>query len=290
MNYFQEVFPPSLLPGPSSLYSSHMDSKPLILVSNDDGIDSPGLHAAVEALLPIADIVIAAPSRQQTAMGRALQHNPEAVFERRLLDINGTEVEGWCLESSPAVAVRHALQCLCIDRKPDMVISGINFGENVGTNVTASGTVGAALQAAVWDYKSLAVSLETPQEFHYEHGEVNWSGAIEVLRKAVIRFLGREWPEDVHVLKVDIPDDADGNTPWKAAFQSREPGWWGSVPDPRPESSTGSTVGKQGPRPGNELIPGDDMHVLLKERKVVVTPLSVNLTSRTPLSEVEKLF
>lgn len=267
-----------------------MDPRPLILISNDDGIDSPGLHAAVEALYREADLIIAAPTRQQTAMGRALQHDPAAVFERRVLDIDGTDVEAWCLDSSPAVAVRHALQCLCINRKPDMVISGINFGENVGTNVTASGTVGAAIQAAVWDYKSLAVSLEVPQEFHYEHGEVDWNGAMEVLRKTVHAFLAVDWPEDVHVLKVDIPDDADGRTPWQAARQSREPGWWGRVPDPRPDSATGRTIGERGPRPGRSLSRGDDMHTLLKDRKVVITPLSVDMSSRVDLKDIERLF
>ncbi len=267
-----------------------MNSKPLILISNDDGIESPGLHAAAEALLPIASIVIAAPVVQQSAVGRGLRHNPKAVFERRIINVNSTELEGWCLDASPAVTVRHALSCLFMDRKPDMVISGINFGENVGTNVTASGTVGAALQAAIWDYKSLAVSLETPQEFHYIHGEVDWSGAKEILRQSVETFLAVDWPEDVHVLKIDIPDDADADTPWQACYQSREPGWWGKIPNPRPDAPTGETIGARGPRPGYKIKPGDDMDVLLNRRKVAITPLSVNLSSRVNLKELERLF
>jgi 5'-nucleotidase len=267
-----------------------MNNRPLILISNDDGIDSPGLHAAAEALLPIADLIIAAPAEQQTATGRSLRAAPESAFEPRDIDINGQVITAWCLDASPATTVRHALQCLCKDRKPDMVVSGINFGENIGTNVTASGTVGAAIQSAVWDIKSIAVSLEVPQEFHYEHGEVDWSDAILILRKAAEQFIAKDWPEDVHILKIDIPDTADLDTPWHACRQSREPGWWGFVPDASPESTAGTTIGKRGPRPGKNWHEEDDMAILLGRKEVAITPLSVNMTSRIPLTEVGKLF
>jgi 5'-nucleotidase len=171
-----------------------------------------------------------------------------------------------------------------------MVVSGINFGENIGTNVTASGTVGAAIQSAVWDYKSLAVSMEVPQAFHYEHGEVDWSEAIHILRKAAMKFLAADWPQDVHILKIDIPDTADAETPWVVCRQSREPGWWGFVPDANPHSPAGSTIGKRGPRPGREWRDNDDMAVLLKDRKVTITPLSVDMSSRVHLEKVEELF
>ncbi len=271
-------------------YALMMLTRPLILISNDDGIDSPGLHAAAEALMPIADLIIAAPADQQTASGRSLRASPEAVFESRIIDINGMDIEGWCLNASPATTVRHALQCLCQKRKPDMVVSGINFGENIGTNVTASGTVGAAIQSAVWDYKSLAVSLEVPQAFHYEHGEVDWTQAILILRKATEKFLVSDWPADVHIMKIDIPDSADLNTPWKVCRQSREPGWWGFVPDASPRSTAGSTIGKRGPRPGESWDEDDDMAVLLGKREVTITPLSIDMSSRIALDEVGKLF
>lgn len=267
-----------------------MQKRPLVLISNDDGIESPGLHAAAEALLPIADLIIAAPANQQTATGRSLRAVPESVFKPREIDIDGQVITGWYLEASPATTVRHALQCLCIDRKPDMVVSGINFGENIGTNVTASGTVGAAIQSAVWDIKSLAVSLEVPQAFHYEHGEVDWTEAILILRRAAEKFLFADWPEDVHILKIDIPDTADQNTPWHVCRQSREPGWWGFVPDAAPDSAAGTAIGKRGPRPGKKWNDEDDMAVLLGKKEIAITPLSVDMTSRISLDKVGELF
>ena len=267
-----------------------MDKQPLVLITNDDGIDSPGLHAAVEALMPMADLLIAAPAGQQSAAGRAFRAGPDAVFQRREIDIHGKPVEGWCLDASPATTVRHALQCLMSGRRPDMVVSGINFGENLGTNVTASGTVGAAIQSAVWDCKSLAVSLEVPQEFHYIHGEVDWNPAILILRRAAECFLAADWPADVHVLKIDIPDTADENTPWQVCRQSREPGWWGMVPEPHPGAAAGATVGERGPRPGRQWEEDGDGGVLLVRREVAITPLSVDMSSRVRLGEVSAMF
>ncbi len=267
-----------------------MDKKPLILISNDDGIDSPGLHAAVEAVMPLGEILITAPMEQQTAMGRAFRGNPEAQFEKRTIPVNGRQVEAWCLDASPATTVRHAMMCLCPDRKPDMIVSGINFGENLGTNVTASGTVGAALQAAEWNIKALAVSFEVPKNLQYNYGDVDWSPTIPILRKAASKFLAVSWPADVDILKIDIPGCAGEDTPWQVCRQSREPGWWGFVPDATPESKLGTTTGKKAPRPGFSLKADDDVTTLHINRAVAITPLSIELTSRVAFSEVEALF
>jgi len=267
-----------------------MNIRPFILITNDDGIDSPGLHAAAEAVMPLADIIIAAPETQQTAAGRSLWFDKDAVFKQKELDIKGKKITGWSLKASPATTVRHAIQCLCTEKIPDLVISGINFGENVGTNVTVSGTIGAAVQAAIWDVKALAVSLEVPKEFHYYHGKVDWSGAVGILRKAVKDFLESDWPEDTDIIKIDIPDTAGLTTPWKVCRQSREPGWWGYVPDPSPETPVRDTVVRRGPRPGKKCAEDDDITAVLKNREVAVTPLSVNLTSRTDFSLLKKII
>jgi 5'-nucleotidase len=284
---------PGTAPSPSTNYLAMLNTmteRPLILITNDDGIESPGLHAAAEALLPLADLIIAAPEKQQSATGCSLRAAENAVFQSRTIDIGGQKIHGWCLDASPATTVRHAIQCLCGNRRPDMVVSGINFGENLGTNVTISGTVGAALQAAAWDLKALAVSLEVPQEYHYYHGDVDWSEAILILRDAVTSFLVSPWPADVHVIKIDIPDTAARDTPWHVCRQSLEPGWWGLVPDPAPHSPEDSTVGRRGPRPGKSWMEDDDMSVIHGKKEVAITPLSLDLSSRVTREEVERMF
>jgi len=267
-----------------------MAGKPLILLANDDGIDSPGLEAAAEALLSTADILVAAPKFQQTASGRALQGPPEAIFEPRALNVTGTNLAAWCLDASPATTVRHALQCLCTERWPDMLVSGINYGENLGTNVSASGTVGAAIQAAIWGIRAMAVSFEVPYEFHYTHGDVDWSGAKDALERAVRQLLVTIWPEDVDIIKVDIPDSVDRTTPWRVCRQSREPGWWGFVPDARFDTPVGETIGRRGPRPGKSGQPCDDLTALHHMKEVAVTPLSLDMSSRVCLEEIHELL
>jgi len=267
-----------------------MIKTPLILITNDDGIDSPGIHAAIEALYPIANLMIAAPIRQQSAAGRSLRAESDAVFQERTIRIGSENIQASCLDASPATTVRHALQCLCQEQVPDMLVSGINFGENIGTCITASGTIGAAIQSAVWGIKSMAVSLEVPPEFHYRHGEVDWRIAIHILRKAARQYIARKWPDDVHIIKIDIPDSATENTAWRLSRQSLEPGWWGQVPDASPRSPVDNAVGIRGPRPGKTWKEGDDMSVLLGRREVAITPISIDMTSHAPMSEIERVF
>jgi len=267
-----------------------MIKRPLILITNDDGIDSPGIHAAIEALYPIANLIIAAPIRQQSGTGRSLRAEPDAVFQERTIKIGSENIQAHCLDASPATTVLHALQCLCQEQIPDMLVSGINFGENLGTNITASGTIGAAIQSAAWNIKSMAVSLEVPPVFHFQHGKVDWRTAICILRKAAKLYIARTWPDDVHIIKIDIPECATENTAWQLCRQSLEPGWWGQVPDASPQSPADIAIGMKGPRPGKTWKEGDDMSVLLGKREVAITPISIDMTSNAPLSEMKRVF
>lgn len=267
-----------------------MTHRPLILISNDDGIESPGLHAAAEALAPLGDLLIAAPEGQQSAVGRGLRADPGSSFKSRSIDIGGGSQTGWSLIASPATTVRHALQCLCRDRTPDLVVSGINYGENLGTNVTASGTVGAAIQAAIWGIKAIAISLEVDPAFHYRHGDADWTASQSILTRFAATALASRWPDDVHVLKVDIPETAGENTLWRVSRQSMEPGWYGFVPDPKPDSLAGMAEGLAGPRPGKKAVIGDDLDILRRRREVAVTPLSVDMTSRADPGKLAEIL
>ncbi|OQX29109.1 MAG: hypothetical protein B0D92_05420, partial [Spirochaeta sp. LUC14_002_19_P3] len=89
-----------------------MQNSPLILLSNDDGIESPGLHAVIEALAPLAELVVAAPKCQQSGTGRSLRVNPKDKFSPQEIFLNGKTFSGWSLDASPAVVVHHAIQCL----------------------------------------------------------------------------------------------------------------------------------------------------------------------------------
>ena len=107
-------------------------------------------------------------------------------------------------------------------RWPDLVVSGINYGENLGTGITASGTVGAALEAAALGIPALAVSLQTHPDDYYSYSrEVNFSPARHFTTLFARILLDRRLPLDVDLLKIDIPDGATLETPWEMTRLSR---------------------------------------------------------------------
>ena len=104
---------------------------PLVLVTNDDGIDSDGLWAAVRALLPLAEICVAAPDRQWSGGGRSMPPHVTGKIVDRSRVIDGVPVSAYAVDGSPALAVQHGVLELS-PRRPALVVSGINFGFNLG--------------------------------------------------------------------------------------------------------------------------------------------------------------
>ncbi len=136
-----------------------------ILVSNDDGIDAPGIHVLVKELKKLGTVTVVAPDRQQSAVGHAITMN----FPLRVKKYykNG-QFFGYAVEGTPADAVKLAVRAL-LKRKPDVLVSGINHGSNTAISIIYSGTVSAATEGTILGIPSLAVSLTTyaPAEFTY---------------------------------------------------------------------------------------------------------------------------
>ena len=122
---------------------------PLILLTNDDGVHSPGLAAAAEALEPLGDLLIVAPQVQQTSMSRSRSQNQfvDGTITETVVDHGDRSWPAYSIKATPALAVVHAVKEIA-DRDIALAVSGINYGENVGSCVTVSGTIGAALEAA----------------------------------------------------------------------------------------------------------------------------------------------
>ena len=195
---------------------------PLILVTCDDGIESPGLRAAVRAVLPLGDVVVSAPCGQQTGAGRSLPASHDGAIHAVEYQVDGQRVPAYGVHGSPAQAVLYALLEV-VTRKPALCVSGINFGENVGSGVTGSGTVGAALEAADQGVPALAASLETAKEFHYNHSDaVDLEAATHFTGLFAARLLSRQLPPDVDLLKLEVPSDATPDTAWRVTRLSRQ--------------------------------------------------------------------
>ncbi|HME43231.1 MAG TPA: 5'/3'-nucleotidase SurE [Syntrophorhabdales bacterium] len=162
----------------------------LILLSNDDGIGSEGLIALKEELSRTDEVWAIAPERERTCVGHAITlHKPLRIKEHgeRLFSTNGT----------PADAILLGVKGL-LQRKPDLVISGINKGPNMGQDVTYSGTVAAAKEAAFMDIPSLAVSLNGRKDFLFKE-------AVRTVREIVEKMRARPLPEQT-LLNVNIPN------------------------------------------------------------------------------------
>lgn len=165
---------------------------PLILVTNDDGIHSPGIAALTKAMKEVGDVWVVAPDRERSAAGHSLTlHRPlkaEQIGEQ-MFSVNGT----------PTDCVALALHKI-LPRKADLVASGINKGANLGDDVTYSGTVSAAIEGTILSVPSFAISLAGNRPFHFEV-------AVPYAAQVARYILETSLPYDT-LLNVNIPNIA----------------------------------------------------------------------------------
>jgi 5'-nucleotidase len=265
------------------------DEHPLILVTSDDGIHSPGLRAAVRAVLGLGEVIVSAPCEQQTGSGRSFSSAHDGAIHEVEFHIDGCQVPAYGVHGSPSQAVIYAAVEL-VPRKPALCVSGINSGENVGSVITSSGTVGAAMEAADAGIPALAVSLETEIRYHYEHSEaIDFSAATHFARLFSLRLLSQPMPPDVDLLKVDVPNDATPETSWRVTRLSRQR-YYRPLPSGRTYLAEKRRLGYDIIVDRATLEPDSDVHAVLVDRVVSVTPLSLNLTSRVALDQLESLL
>ena len=166
----------------------------LILISNDDSIHAPGLAAMIETARPLGDLFVIAPSEPQSGMSHALTvKNP--IRARKIKDEPGLTM--YSCSGTPVDCIKLAMGCLS-DRKPDMVLSGINHGSNSSINVIYSGTMAAAIEGTLYGLPSIGFSL-----CDYSHN-ADFSASIEYGRIICEHVSKNGLPEGI-VLNVNIP-------------------------------------------------------------------------------------
>jgi len=262
-----------------------MVDKPLILITNDDGIDSPGLHAAAEAVTDLAELLIVAPTSQRTGAGRSYPPvHDKNIYPVEIL-LNGQLQPGFKAEFSPAQAVIAAVLELA-QRPIDLCISGVNFGENLGSTVTSSGTVGAAIEAACFNIPALAVSLETPNEFHTRYSsEIDFSTAAYFTCRFAQQILHQGLPPRVDFLKIDVPATATPQTPWRVSPLSRQRYW-----HPVRQQDDQQKIGYQAMVDYNTLEPESDVHTFAVDRQVAVTPMTIDMSAPVAAADVTRFL
>lgn len=259
--------------------------KPQILLTNDDGILSPGLWAAAEALSEIAFVHVAAPREQASGMGRSMPAASDGIIETRQVTIHTKTWTVYSVGGSPAQVVLHAVLEI-LPSLPKLVVSGINYGENFGTGVTISGTVGAALEGAALGVPGLAVSLEVAKQHQLGYStDVDFSVAAHFTRLFAGKMLAGQLLGDVDVIKVEVPAQATVATHWKPARLSRKRYYQSLVPPGRDWNQPAQLDYNQAPDLEN-FERDSDVYVTRVEKLVAVTPLSLDLTSRVDLGKL----
>ena len=260
-----------------------------IAITNDDGIDSPGLRAAVQAVVDLGRITIVAPTDQQTATGRGLTGNKQSKLEKVSYSGDETDIAAYHCPCSPAQVVRHAMFTLFRFDKPDILISGINYGENLGNMISCSGTVGAALEATSHGVAALAVSKQTDIASHHNYTSQDWRAAAYFLRKFTRLVLSRKLPADVDLLKIDVPDGADEDTGWQMTRLSRSSYYTKHLDNTSIDTRVCDF--KTRIRVAEEEVESDsDIYALAVDKQVAVTPLSLDFTSRVDLGSLRDSF
>ncbi len=261
---------------------------PRILVSNDDGVYAAGLEAAAMSVQDLGQVIVAAPSGQKSGVGRS-----GSVFEPlRYAEVNFNGFRAYAVTGTPVDSVVIGIFAIMKGEMPDLVVSGINVGENISTDtVTTSGTIGAALEAASYGIPAIAASIQAVDQgdkFDMHHGaKHSFEVATNVLGRVASRVLKKGLPDGVDLLNLNVPATATEDTEivvtrlarkiFKTAVQERF--------DPR---------GRPYYWIDGDLIcrdaEGTDVQTLYQEKKISLTPLSLDSTARIDFKEMDELF
>jgi len=245
-----------------------MSTVPRILVSNDDGHQSAGIRALAEAMEPLGEVWVVAPEAEQSASSHAISiHRPLRLREvaPRWFAVDGTPTD------CSYLAINHVLK----DRRPALMVSGINHGPNLADDVTYSGTVAAAMEACLIGVPAIAFSLVARQEFEF-------GPAARFARALAAAALAHPLPPSM-LLNVNLPaGDIDGFAVTRLGKHS-----YGSevIEKVDPRGRKYYWIG--GNEYQHEDIPGSDCNTVLRDRRVSVTPLQLDLTADGTRAELE---
>lgn len=239
-----------------------------LLISNDDGIHSPGLKALADSLSTLADIVVVAPDRNQSAASHSLTLD-------RPLRVQQLDEYYYIVNGTPTDCVHIAITGI-LGVQPAMVISGINQGANLGDDVLYSGTVAAAMEGRFLGFPAIAVSLVGEELQHFVT-------AGEIAKRLVARLMLQPLPANT-ILNVNVPDvgfsEIKGVKVTRLGYRHlSEPVVEGKDPRGRKVYWIGA------PGPEQDGGPETDFHAI-KEGYVSVTPLIVDMTAQSALKDL----
>jgi 5'-nucleotidase len=246
-----------------------MPDRPLIMVSNDDGHQSEGLAALVEALHDLAEVWVVAPESEQSATSHSISLT-------RPLRLREIRPRWYAVDGTPTDCSWMGIHHLLKGRPPTLVVSGINHGPNLADDVIYSGTVAAAMEAAIIGVPSIAVSLCTRQDFEF-------GPSARFARSLVQAALAEPLPPNM-LLNVNVPPgEPDG---YVVSRQGKHSYGADVVEKLDPRGRPYYWIG--GNEYQHEDLPGSDCNAVLEDGRVAVTPLTLDLTDYAMRGRIEK--
>ena len=243
--------------------------RPLILVTNDDGIEAPGIKALTRAMEPLGDVWVVAPKDEQSAVSNAISlRHPLRVRTRgsQRLAVSGTPTD--CVY----VGLNHVLE-----RRPDICVSGINHGANLGDDVMYSGTVAAAIEATMCDVPALAFSLAG-------YGSRDFDAVVDHVTRLTGIFLGSGLPRGVF-MNINFPLEVGEESEVRLTKLGRRN--YGRVVVEKKDPRHQSYFWLGGSELGFDDIPGSDCNAV-SDSFISVTPVHLDLTHYKFMRELEK--
>ncbi|MFN0156836.1 MAG: 5'/3'-nucleotidase SurE [Bacteroidota bacterium] len=244
-----------------------------ILISNDDGIDAPGIFALTQEIKKIADVTVVAPDKQQSAVGHAITMN----YPLRAIPFRkGNEFFGYAVDGTPADAVKLGVRFL-LKEPADLVISGINHGSNTAISILYSGTVSAATEGTILGIPSIAVSLTT-------YGEGDFSYAAKFAGRLALKVVKHGLPPGT-LLNVNIPAVPESDV--KGVLITRQgASTWDDTFDVRRDPANREYFWLTGKL--NVIDTDTDAdEVAVRNKYVSVTPIHYDLTDRKMTEEMK---
>ena len=245
-----------------------------ILICNDDGVDAPGIKLLARIASRLSrDVWVVAPEQEQSGASHSLTL-------QRPLRVRKLGPRRFAVDGTPTDCVLLALNAVLVDKRPDLVLSGINAGGNMGEDVTYSGTIAAAMEATLLGLKAIALSQHVAED-----GPLRWATAEALAPKLLRRLAQLAWPRDsfFNVNFPDVPPDKAGGIVATAQGGRKIGDHLLMRLDPR-----GRPYYWIGPQRDAARAPsGSDVRAV-GEGKVAVTPIFMNLTNRKALSALKK--
>ncbi|MDD3014778.1 MAG: 5'/3'-nucleotidase SurE [Candidatus Gastranaerophilales bacterium] len=251
-----------------------------ILISNDDGINAKGIRTLAECLAFEHDVFVVAPDRERSAAGHALTlHDPLRIEE---VDMGIDVARAWATSGTPGDCIKLGISAI-LDEPPDLIISGINHGPNLGTDVLYSGTVNAAMEGAVLGFSSIAISLAS----NGNHHNADFIYAANFILRFIPKIKEISFPKKT-ILNINIPSIASddiggiqitqlGTRMYTDTYEKRT--------DPRGRTYYWLA--------GEILDSADDEGTditAVKNNRISITPITFEITNKNIMADLEGAF